>query len=165
MSELDNIINPTIDKVLKPYINKEYNKFITNLPPGINVGSQLPPPGFTINNVNYMIVPTEDQFYENQKKIVLDTIWNSDYPIKISIPLYLFRYLFNFSYILSFIGAIGYCLFTILNINISDIILNKTFIFLFNILLILSGFAAMILWMYTSTINDYINEAIQKKLV
>ena len=165
MAELDNLINTSIDKTLKPYSNSKYDTFIRNLPSGVTVGSDIPQGVSVPPNSNFTKVPSSDQFYIYIKKTLLDSVWNTQFPLTINIPLYVFRYLFNFSYILAFIGAIFYSVISLLNIDSSVILLNRNSSFIFNIIIGISGLFAMILWIYTKMIQSYIDATLQSLLI
>lgn len=165
MAELDNLLDPVIDKTLRPYSKSKYDTFIRDLPPGVTVGSPIPAGIPVPPKSNFSKIPTEEEFYVYIKKTLLDTLWNTSIPLTIKIPLYIFRFLFNFSYIFAFIGAIFYSIISLLNIDSSVILLNRNSSFIFNVIIGISGFFAMILWMYATMIQSSIDSTLQMLLV
>jgi len=164
MAELDNLIDPTIDNTLRPYSDSKYEIFMKDLPSDIKAGSPIPD-GVTVpEGSNFKKVPTSNEFYEYIKNTLLNKVWNSSYPITIKIPLYIFRYLFNFSYIFAFIGAIFFSVVSILNIDTTTIFLNKNASFIFNIIIGISGLCGMILWLYATMVQSYVNTTLKSLL-
>ena len=164
MSELDNILNSTFDNTLTPYINKQYTIFMNKLPAGIALGAQIPP-GITVPpNSNWTTVPTKQQFTSYIINQINSQIWNSTYTLEVPIPLYFIRYLFNYSYILSFLGAIFYSVGSFASVDFTSIIVNKNVSFFLNIIIGLSSFCATIIWFFHKTISDKLSTMIQSNL-
>ena len=134
---------------------------MSNLPSGTQAGSPIPDGVSVPEGSNFKKVPTSNEFYDYIKNTLLNKVWNSSYPITIKIPLYIFRYLFNFSYIFAFLGAIFFSVVSILNIETSTIFLNKNASFIFNIIIGISGLCAMILWLYATMVQSYVNTTLK----
>lgn len=58
-------------------------------------------------------------------------------------------YIFQYSYLLSFIGAILYCVLSLLNIDPSSIYANKTTSIIINVIISLSGVYSLFRWFNT----------------
>jgi hypothetical protein len=66
--------------------------------------------------------------------------------IKSTNPVTIFDYIFQYSYIISLVGAIFYAVMAISQVNIGDIIINKNIILAFNIYFSLCGFISFCVW-------------------
>ena len=71
----------------------------------------------------------------------------------------------NYSYIISFIGAICFWIKNYSEFSEpTQIVFSKNFAVLFNIIIALSGICGMILWIYHNTIRKYVKNAIEPML-
>ena len=222
MAELDKIIQEGFNDAIEPYIDKLYDKFISEMPTNIVAGQAIPQNVNVISNSNNIsinqnsisyvlpfstgqvptgqlstgqlstgqvstgqvstnqvqndstlsvnfksMIPSRQHFHDVvliQANSYLYTtiypkIWNSTYLIfNIPVPLVIFRYLFNYSYIISFIGAICYWIKSYSEFSEpTQIVFSKNFAVLFNIIIPLSGICGMILWIF----NDYIRKFVK----
>jgi hypothetical protein len=164
MSELDSILDSTLDNTLGPYIDRQYNTFMNKLPSGIQAGATIPSGISVPPNSNWKTVPTKNEFRAYVINQINNSIWNKSIDITIPIPLYLIRYLFNYSYIISFIGAIAFSVLSTLQVDITSVVINKNLSLALNVIIICASICASILWFFHQTIIDNLSTTINNNL-
>lgn len=164
MSELDSILNSTFNSTLGPFIDRQYDSFMTRVPAGIQPGATIPSGVSLPPNSNWKTVPTKDEFKSYVINEINNQIWSKTLDITIPIPLYIVRFLFNYSYIISFIGAIAFSILSTLQVDITSVIINKNFVFVLNVIIICASVCASILWFFHKTISDNLSTMINSNL-
>jgi hypothetical protein len=164
MSELDSILNSTFNSTLGSFIDKQYNTFMSRLPSGMQPGATIPSGIIQPPNSNWKTVPTKDEFKSYVINEINNQIWNNTLDITIPIPLYIIRFLFNYSYIISFIGAIAFSILATLQVDIISIGINKNVSFIINIIIISASVCATILWFFHKTISENLSTMINSNL-
>jgi len=91
-------------------------------------------------------------------------MWNSTYDLTIPIPLYILRYLFNYSYVISFIGAIAFSMLSSLNIDIISMGVNRNLSYIINMIIIYASISATIIWFFHDEISNELSKMIKSNL-
>ena len=62
-------------------------------------------------------------------------------------PVLIQEYVFMWSFLISFVGAVFFSMMSMVNIEPSSILLNKNFVIVFNIIVTISGIISLFVWL------------------
>ena len=157
MYEFNNLIRACFISMITSVASDYYDKF--------NIQDKIKHPNKDIYIQNILIVA------ESTITSIIENIWKDSNSKIYGIPMSFYYVFLNFSYGISILGAVLYSVFTLFNIDISNIFLTKISIVLLSISYIICGIISMYIWLYSeywiieSGQNENISDTSRKSLI